>query len=165
MVARLFLFKPNKPMKLRLLLFLSLMAVLPAFADDANLVIKQKGGSETILLLSTNPVITFQDEYMVVTSDVSSFMIPIDMIESYGAANDVTAIHHITQEHSEYKDGSVVFSGLYHDSNVSIYKADGTLISSQKADNSGHAVVSVSNLPKGVYIVRTPNSSMKIINK
>ena len=71
------------------------MAVLPAFADDANLVIKQKGGSETVILLSTNPVITFKDENMVVTSDVTSFMVPIDMIESYSAANDVTAIQQI----------------------------------------------------------------------
>ena len=152
-------------MKLRLLLFLSLMVVLPAFAGDANLVIKQKGGSETVLLLSANPVITFEDEDMVVTSDVSSFMIPIDMIESYGTVNDITAIHQITQEHPEYINGSVVFRGLSHDSEVSIYKADGTLVFSQNADGSGHATVSVSNLLKGVYIVRTPNSSMKIINK
>lgn len=152
-------------MKLRLLLFLSLMVVLPAFADDANLVIKQKGGSETVLLLSTNPVITFKDEDMVVTSDVSSFMIPIDMIESYGAVNDVTAIHQITQEYSEYKNGSILFRGLSNGSEVSIYNSDGTLISSQNADSSGHAAVSVANLPKGGYIVRTPNCSLKIINK
>lgn len=152
-------------MKLRLLLFLSLMAVLPAFADDANLVIKHKGGTETVLLLSTNPVITFKDEDMVVTSDVSSFMIPIDMIESYGAANDVTAIRNITQEQPEYKNGSVVFCGLSHGSEVGIYKADGTLVLLQSADGAGHATVSIASLPKGVYIVRTPNNSMKIINK
>ena len=152
-------------MKLRLLLFLSLMAALPAFADDANLVIKHKGGAETVLLLSTNPVITFKDEDMVVTSDVSSFMIPIEMIESYGASNDVTAIRNITQEYPEYKNGSVVFSGLSRGSEVSIYKADGTLVFSQKADGSGCATVSIDNLPKGMYIVRTPNNSMKIISK
>lgn len=152
-------------MKLRLLLFLSLIAVLPAFADDANLVIKHKGGAETVLLLSTNPVITFKDEDMVVTSDVSSFMIPIEMIESYGASNDVTAIRNITQEHPEYKNGSVVFSGLSRGSEVSIYKADGTLVLLQSADGAGHATVSIASLPKGVYIVSTPNNSMKIINK
>lgn len=141
------------------------MAVLPAFADDANLVIKHKGGTETVLLLSTNPVITFKDEDMVVTSDVSSFMIPIDMIESYGAANDVTAIRNITQEQPEYKNGSVVFCGLSHGSEVGIYKADGTLVLLQSADGAGHATVSIASLPKGVYIVRTPNNSMKIINK
>lgn len=160
-----FLSNSNKPMKLRLLLFLSLMVVLPAFADEANLVIRQKGGSETVLLLSANPVLTFKDEDMIVTSDVSSFIIPLDLIDSYGAANDVTSIHHITQGHPEYKNGSVVFSGLSQGSEVSIYKADGTLVFSHYADASGYAAVSVSNLPKGVYIVRAPNSSIKIINK
>lgn len=52
-------------------LLLLLASVQLSLADDTTLTIKQKGGNETLLELSTNPVITFEDESMVVTSSLT----------------------------------------------------------------------------------------------
>lgn len=53
------------------LLLLLLVGIQLSLADDTTLTIKQKGGNETLLELSTNPVITFEDESMVVTSSLT----------------------------------------------------------------------------------------------
>jgi len=151
-------------MKLRLLLILSFVATLSAFADDARIVIKQKGGSETILELSTNPVITFSGEDMIVTNDFTSISIPLEVIDNYTAYNDATGIEPIVTP-PLYANGHVVFSSLAQGTQVRVHTIDGRLVSSMRADSSGNVDIIFDKLPKGAYIVSTPNSSIKIINK
>lgn len=151
-------------MKLRLLFVVMFVATLSAYADDACIVIKQKSGNETILELSANPIITFSGEDMVVTSSLTTIAIPLADVDSYTAYDATTGIRPLTDA-PQFANGHVLFSGLAKGSDVRIYTADGRLVSHQQADASGHAAVSLDSLPKGVYVIRTPDNSIKIINK
>ena len=165
MVARLFLFSNiNKQMKLRLFLLLMSLATLSAYADDARIVIKQKSGSETILELSTHPVITFSGEDMVVTSDFTSISIPLDLIDCYTAYDDATGIEPIVTP-PLYANGHVVFRSLPKGTEVRVYTVEGHLVRSQPADDFGQTDISLDMLPKGVYVISTPACKIKIINK
>ena len=165
MVARLFLFSNiNKQMKLRLFLLLMSVATLSAYADDARIVIKQKSGNETVLDLATDPVITFSGEDMVITSSLTTITIPLDDVDSYEAYDEVTGICPLTDA-PQFSNGHVVFSGLAGGAEARVYSADGRLMSRHAADTSGYVAVSLDSLPKGTYVISTPNQTIKINNK
>ena len=140
------------------------VATLSAYADDARIVIKQKSGNETVLELSANPVITFSGEDMVVTSSLTTIAIPLADVDSYTACDATTGIRPLTDA-PQFANGHVLFNGLSKGADACIYTASGRLVSRQQADATGHADVSLDSLPKGVYVVRTPDNSLKIINK
>ena len=140
------------------------MASLSSYADEARIVIKQKYGSETILELSTNPVITFTSESMVVTNDFTSITIPFDNVDSYVTTNGTTDIGR-PQAAPRYVNGHVMFSNLPVGSAVDVFIIDGRLLSRLSADSSGNAAVSLDALPKSAYIISTFTSKIKVIKK
>ena len=151
-------------MKSRLLLILLSVVTLSAYADDARIVIKQKSGNETVLALASNPVITFSGDDMVITSSLNTISIPLADVDSYTFNDGTTAIRPLVDA-PQYVNGHVIFSGLAKGAEVSIYTFDGRIVRRQSADATGYADVSLGSLPKGVYVVRTPNNSIKITNK
>ena len=148
----------------KLLLLLFLFVATATYADDAQIVIKQKSGNETILKLSTNPVITFEGEKMVVASDVIQISIPIDDIADYSVSDGTTSIEPVSAQ-PLYTRGHVIFSGIAAGSPVYVHTLDGKVVGKQAADASGKADVSLENLPKGAYIISSQNNSIKVINK
>jgi hypothetical protein len=151
-------------MKNKILLFILALLPLAASADDTQIVIKQKGGNETVLKLSTNPVITFDGENMVVTSDVIQISIPLDDINDYVVSDGTTAIEPVATQ-PQLTRGHVIFSGIASGAPVYIHTPDGKVVAKQAADASGKADVSLENLPKGAYIISSQNNSIKVINK
>lgn len=150
-------------MKARILTLLLLLATV-SYADNAQIVIKQKSGSETVLELSTHPVITFSGEDMVVTTDLTTFSIPLDFIDNYVVSDGTTAIEQLTAE-PQFSDGRIMFNGLAAGTPVYVYSMDGRLVTKMTADQTSRAVVSLQDLPKGVYIVSAGNNKMKVMNK
>ena len=152
-------------MKLRLFSFLLLaVSVLPSFADDAKIVFKQKTGGETIIELKLNPVITFTSTDLVVTSDITTISIPLDNIDGYVVSNETSGISQVATA-PKYTNGHVVFNGLRQGASVAVHTIDGKLVTQLPADASGNVDVSLDSLPKGIYIIGTPDSRIKIINK
>jgi len=152
-------------MKLLLLPILISLATLSAFADDARLVIKQKSGNETVVQLAFNPVITFSSEDMIVSSDLTTIYIPLSDMDHYKVYDGTSSIRPL-KDAPKFANGHVVFSGLVEGTVARVYNVDGRLVGQQSADASGHADISLERLPKGVYIVSTPNnSSIKIVKK
>jgi hypothetical protein len=151
-------------MKKQLLLFLLMLLPMLASADEAQIVIKQKSGNETILKLSTNPVITFEGENMVVASDVIQISIPMGDIDDYVVSDGTTAIEPVATQ-PLYSRGHVIFSGVAAGSSVYIHTLDGKVVGKQVADASGKADISLENLPKGAYIISSQSNSIKVVNK
>lgn len=147
-----------------LISFLLLVASLSSYADEAQIVIKQKYGGETILELSTNPVITFTSESMVVTNDFTTITIPFDNVDSYVVSDGATGIS-MPKAAPQYVNGHVMFSNLPAGSPVDVFTIDGRLVSRLSADSSGNADVSLDALPKGTYIISSVTSKIKVINK
>lgn len=132
------------------------------YAD--SITIKQKSGNETILELSTNPVITFVGEDMVVTNDFTTISFPLSDIDSY-VVNHVSSEIHETINTPQYHNGHVVLSGLANGSAVFVYNLGGRIVSQHIADAMGCLDIDLSNFPKGAYIISAPNTKIKVINK
>jgi len=150
-------------MKYRLTFFMFFFVVL-SYADDAKIVIKQKSGNETVFELSTNPVITFLGEDMVITNDFTSISFPIEDIDSYTADNGTTTAIASTKEKPMFENGRILFNGISKGTPISVYSLDGRLISKQMTD-ADKAEVPLISLPKGTYIISVENNKIKVINK
>ena len=150
-------------MKYRLTLFMFFFVAL-SYADDAKIVIKQKSGNETVFELSTNPVITFEGEEMVITNDFTSISFPLEDIDSYTADNGTTTAIVSTKEKPMFDNGRILFNGIAKGTPISVYSLDGRLISKQMTD-ADKAEVPLISLPKGTYIISVENNKIKVINK
>ena len=73
--------------KLLTSVILMVFAILAHANYDAKLVIKQKSGNETVLALSTNPIITFVGENMKIENEFINISIPIDDVDNYRVDN------------------------------------------------------------------------------
>lgn len=141
-----------------------LVVAATSYADnDTCLIIKQKSGNETIFEFSTNPIITFEGEEMVVTNDFTKIYVPLDDIAEYLVNNGTSGIKDVSII-PQFTSGHVVFSGLSKDTPVYVYTLDGKIISKQNPNDVGCADVNIENLPKGVYIISTNNNKIKVIN-
>jgi hypothetical protein len=96
-------------MKYRLIFFMLFFVAL-SYADDAKIVIKQKSGNETVFELSTNPVITFEGEEMVITNDFTSISFALEDIDSYTADNGTTTAITSTKEKANVRKRTHPFS-------------------------------------------------------
>ena len=141
-----------------------LVVVATSYADNEScLIIKQKSGNETIFEFSTNPIITFEGEEMVVTNEFTKIYVPLDDIAEYLVNNNASGIKDVTIV-PQFTSGHVVFSGLSKDTPVYVHTLDGKVISKQHSNNVGNADVNLEILPKGVYIISTNNNKIKVIN-
>lgn len=146
----------------------TLLMCLCWFASQAqnstSIIVKQKGGNETIFDLTTNPVITFEGENMVIVNSFTSITIPIDDIEDYVISKTATEISELVLQ-PQYTRGHVIFTGIANDAVVNIFTIDGKAVAIQEADSSGIVDVNLDSLPKGMYIIRVSNKSIKVFNK
>ena len=146
------------------LLLLMMMLPLAVYANDVTcIIIKQKSGPETTIELSTNPVITFEGTNMVVTNNYTRYEIPLEDIEEY-SVKEATGINSIAIA-PQYLNGRVVFREIPPGTSVCIYTLDGRLVDKIDADGSGKVDICIKSMPKGVYIIRVLNKSIKVINK
>ena len=150
-------------MKLKLL-FPFLFIVTTSFADnEACLIIKQKSGNETIFEFSTNPVITFEGEEMLVKNDFTTFYVPLDDIFEYRLKKVVSAIKD-TSIKPLFTKGHVTFLGISKNTPIYVYTMDGKMVKKLFSDDGGNADVNVEDLPKGTYIIISNNTKIKVIN-
>ena len=149
----------------KLFFFITLMLLSSvAHADDTvNLVIRQKAGNETILSLDSNPVITFDREYMNVRNDFTSFSFPIDDIDQYGVSgtSDIKDV----RSQPRYVNGQVLINDLPHGTKAYIHSVDGKVVREMETDTSGSVTFNLNDLPKGIYIVSAASTRFKISHK
>ena len=144
-----------------LTLTLMLMASI-AYADEVtNLVIRQKAGNETILSLDSNPVITFEGEYLNLRNDFMSFSFPIADIDQYSVSgtSDIKEM----RPQPRFSNGQVFINDLPKGSKAYVYSMDGKVI--REIDGSSTVTFSLRDLPKGTYIISAASTRFKISHK
>ncbi len=151
-------------MKKLLLTLTWLLMVSMSYADnETNLVIRQKAGNETIFSLESNPVITFEDEYLNVRNDFTSISFPIADIDQYS----VTTPSGISEMRSQprFANGQVTINDLPKGTKAYVHSLDGKVIREIPSDGMGTVTFSVRDLPKGTYVISAANTRFKIANK
>lgn len=149
--------------KLLTSVILMVFAILAHANYDAKLVIKQKSGNETVLALSTNPIITFVGENMKIENEFINISIPIDDVDNYRVDNpdriDKQVIKPIITK------GHVIFTGIPRGTTAYVYTPDGKTKSTQKAHDDGTIDFNIDSFPKGTYIIKASNNTIKVTTK
>jgi len=146
----------NKKTILGVLLAASSMT---AMADDYQYLTVAYNSIEQSIELATIQKITFEDTNVVVYTSEGQVTFPQDEMEKMFFSITATAIESLPQQSESLKVSNGVLNvtgnGLLH-----IYGSNGTLQRMAKID--GSANISLSNLPKGVYIVNIGKQTIKV---
>ncbi len=150
---------------------LYLLSATTANAQETKsqcLIVEGKTGVITEFRLKDAPVITFdatelkvvclEDELNIGLSDIDNYHFEEKVID--GISNTSA-----TGESFDFAFNSITFSNLSPDTQIIVYNADGSTVLKTTADSNGYANIFLGNLPKGVYIIKTPDNTYKVNNR
>ena len=147
-------------MKKILLSALVALSAYSVWADEYNYLTVAYNNVEQSITLSTIQKITFQGGNCVVTTTEGDFSYPLSQMEKMRFTADPTAIERLPLQAEGLKcmDGNLTVGqkGL-----LRIYNASGSLIRVANVSKAG-SVVNLNTLPKGVYIVRMGEKTIKV---
>ncbi len=129
--------------------------------------VKSVDGTTVDFDFDNEPVMTFDGGQAVINStsdtDVKFQMDNVENITFTSVYSGIDAVKKGdgSQIRVTAADGKITVSGLKADAKVAVYDASGALVAGAGADANGQAVVNISNLGKGVFVVGTPSSSFK----
>lgn len=161
----------TKQRTLLLVLFAALCS-LPMRAQDApmaqKLIIIKNNNVEVTIFLKEEPIITFDSdnpELMIVTTNSSrielqTYELNRMIIDQY----EDTKINLLNADKSatfSWKDEALIVDVTSEYSSLSIYRIDGKLYYNQQLQMGKHAI-SLSQLPKGTYIIKINADIIKI---
>jgi len=153
------------------LIFIALMlAALPlceVLADGVRyLVVNAEDGTMTSFALADEPKVSSNDGKLKIVSKSTTFSLSLAEVRNYAFSENLTGIAVVEKDGNlRMENDHVVFNGLPSGSMVSAYMQDGRLAKDFKADANGTAVVDLSDLPKGIVILHSNKTDIKIINK
>ncbi len=153
--------------KLLTLLFYLAIAI-GAWANEVEntLVVKLKNGAETAFVLKDKPNVTFEgtDLKVITEKEIVTFALS-DVLRFTYIKKDPSGIDEkvVDPTKVDYKDGVLVISQLKQGAFVGIYSLDGKLLRQLNAHHSGTYRLNLSELPKGVYLVKADNVTYKIM--
>jgi hypothetical protein len=119
------------------------------------------------ILLDDQPVVTFSDDYLVVTTHMGDAVsIPSSLVAKWTYVRDDEA----TGIKSAARFGSLLsidgnhlsLSNLAPSSVVQVYSADGALVATAKADSRGCVSLSLPEHQGAVYLVKTSSVIFKV---
>ena len=142
-----------------LLLFLWLLPQ-GLLAQVNAVVVNMTDGTKVEFMLADEPVVTYSGNYLVLKTATKEVSVPVTSIInlSFADRNTPTKI-----ESAPTADG-VLFRLLPAGSEVRVFTVDGKSVCVQKADSDGSVALDLSRLPKGVLIINTPTTTIKVNN-
>lgn len=140
---------------------------LASFAVSNYMTVEMNSGAKISFLLADNPVITYQDDNLVINKDAKTTYSIEDIKNYHFTENDDTKVK-MTNANSLVivwvDDNTIEVQNATPGSEVSLTAVNGMVVSKNKVDLDGKATVKVSN-NAGVYIISADKQSFKIIRK
>lgn len=157
-------------MRVKRLILVMLISAIPfigIFADGVRfLVLNAKDGTKTTFGLAEEPKLSFSDGELNIVSSSRTFSISLTDVLNYAFSEESTGIKEVIKAGNvKMENGFIVFNGLVAGSKVAAYMQDGKIVKECKADSNGSAVIDLSVIPKGILILHSNNTSIKIINR
>lgn len=131
-------------------------------------IVLMKDGSTQTYRLTDRPVITIQDRQLHIQSEVGDVLIPVGNIIRYTFERyDLTGGMDLREEEPEmeYRNSELVVTGLKVGTNVDIYDLSGKLVRHLESRRNGSYRLSLSDLSKGVYVVKVNQTTLKILKR
>lgn len=156
-----------KKLKFYLMLLVMLMAT-SAKADNVKYLVLNSGGEETVIALADEPVMTIEESILKVTvAGEEKLSADLSQGLSYKFLAEVpTAIPEVlNKETSRLELGHVYIAHAKAGETVRVFTVDGKLVASQRINSEGTADIDLTTLGKGLYIVKSVKTSIKVMNK
>ena len=131
-----------------------------------SLVLWHPNGSTTVIELFNQPLVQFSGDKVLVTSPVINLEYDKNDVVRFTYKDIDTKIS--TPEARtdiEQKDGQIIFHNVSSADKVAIYKADGIRVPVQFSFKGGNAVLPLSSLPSGVYLLSVNGRTSKFTKK
>lgn len=156
-------------MKVKKTIIALLLAALPLAECLAVgvqfLVVNGKDGTKTTFALADNPKVSCKNGELAVVAGSRTFTLRLADVQNYQFSIESTDIEEVMKNDCvKLENGCMVFSGLKAGGVVNVYLQDGRLHKGIKADAGGNAVIGLKDLPKGVLIIHSNKTDLKIIN-
>ena len=133
-----------------------LIAVAKAgVAEAQTLVLYHADGSSTDVELYTKPIVSFQDGKVLITSPVLNMEYPKEEILRFtytgGAATGISS----PCDSTDYaiRENQLVFHNINPTDKVALYKANGLRVPVRLMHSDNDAVLALSQIPQGVYLL------------
>ena len=157
-------------MRTKELIITMLLVILPmveCLADGIHfLVVNAKDGTKTTFAMTDEPKILCKAGELTIHSKSTTFSLSLADVRNYTFSEESTDIIEVMKDGNiKLENGCVVLNGHSAGSVVSAYMQDGRLAKECKADANGAAVVDLSGLPKGIVIMHSNKTDIKIINR
>lgn len=154
----------------KILLSLALMLCpfkIAVASDNVNaMLLHVSSGQNLTILLDEQPVVTFSDDNLIVTTHMSVISIPSSLVTkfTYVHEDDETRINNAGQYGTVLSfDGKRLnVRNLAPSTGVQVYTVDGVLVASGTTDIRGNVSLSVPDKAGAVYMVKTSTLTFKI---
>lgn len=149
---------------------------LPAAAQESHsetaslhLVLTQTDAQTVSFALAESPKLTYAGSEVTIAIGQDAITYSLDGIrEQHFETKTATNVSdHLRQDSPKpsFSASGAEFAGLRPNDRIQVLTANGQLVMTAVADGEGHATVRLDHLPTGVYILRTPTKSYKMVNK
>ena len=151
----------------KILFILAIMFSLPLYADY-HLVIEMNDTKKHSYSLEDNPVISFNNDILVIKTDKIELSYQISDIAKYYFTKEDTGISSVNGDvnniHFNYTNTDfLLIEGIASEDNVNVYEINGRTCHVDIVRNSNCITIELKTLPKGIYLVKVNNHSFKLI--
>lgn len=135
------------------------------YADGTGeLLMTTKSGKTASFSLGNKPKVTMNATDVVIAFNGMTVHYPLQDFVSFRFTDDMVGVTDIRRDAVRYSVSQSALSveGLEAGARLAVYTQGGVLLSSATSAADGKASVSMSGLPKGVYIIKAGDKSFKI---
>ncbi len=146
------------------LMFFSMLASVNA----ENLIIEESSGNTTSYDLGSKPVITYSGDFLVVKTDLANAEFALAQVAKYYFRAEPTKNIEPLSETNAYisvTEENFTMKNCQPGSPVNIFTIDGKGVGNYQVASDGSLEISLSNLPQGIYIIKTNSANIKFIRK
>lgn len=152
--------------------FLTIIVLLLALfnsesAQAQRLVVWQKDGSKVSYDLDEVPMTTFTTTDLVITTKTATINYPLSTIHRYTYEGLLSSVTNATADGiSISHDGNnIIIKGLSSGKTAAVHSMDGIRLQANRSNGSDRLVLSLSQLPAGVYIIKADNITYKFTKR
>ena len=135
-------------------------------ADQMLQIVKMDGQTHTINL-NQEPVTTYQDGNLVITTINATITYPLEVVRKFIFISGTEDIQNIKGDKFEIsKDGRfLTLSGLKSDTDAYLYSVNGILMERIHVTSSTSISINLESYPIGVYMIKVDGATFKIMNQ